>query len=829
MLIILLIYGLAWGLPAAICVYGSLALLGATTWILILPQIAFIAATGLLLRKFPDKLIMITSFYWLLAGIPSTYLLYAKETDYLDSLGYLFGLNGALNALISALAADMILSYTPIRRWLAPDRGQSGYAFNRIVLHLTLVATTVPFVIFILINGYQERSAALDRARNNLDMLASVVNRNLSAWTENNNHSLRLMGTLQLRKLKNDMQFNADNTPPASLVLIDSEGRAVSVIGMEPSLIGQAFNWRDGGKIEAWNETDSLWSPDILHTYSSERWRYAYLVRDTNVGNSKAVFLMPLSPFLEVTVKSFISYVQLLLLFVAVTMILTSLLNRLFFRSLTRLAKATTGLPDKISHDGSMEWPSSNISEVRLLTDNFRSVADKLAVIFRQLAQSEKRLFSLAYYDHLTDLPNRLSMKERLTKELESAALSGWNDCLSVLFIDLDRFKYINDTLGHIVGDDLLRLVSERLSREQSDHTFIARISGDEFVILLNHAEPDEAARTSERIIEQFGSPFLLQGHSLYVTPSIGIATSPHHGRDIDTLMKNADSAMYAAKENGGNGYAIYSEVLNSRLSKTMWLENNLHQALIDQEFELYYQMKVDGVTGDISGMEALVRWHHPERGLISPSEFIPVAEETGLIIPLGDWILQTACAQNVKWHKSGSPPLRIAVNLSARQFYNPRLVDAICDILADTGMPARYLELEITESYLLKNEAYVVEVLEKLRELGVYISIDDFGTGYSSLSQLKRFPVQAVKIDQFFIQGMDSDHSNDSIVKAVIQLAHSMDLKVIAEGVETAEVAGLLRLYGCDEFQGYLFGKPIPASSFEDCLAGRSISKPGR
>ncbi|MFC5467262.1 EAL domain-containing protein [Cohnella suwonensis] len=844
LLVVLLIYGLAWGLPAAVCIYGSLALLGETTWIQTLPQLAFIAVTGLLLRKFPDKLILIACFYWLLAGLPLDYLLYVHETDYQDGLGYLFGLNGALNSLISALAADMILSYSPIRRWLAPGRARSGYAFNRIVLHLTLVATTVPFFIFILINGYQAKDAVMDRARNNLDTQASIVNRDLTAWTETNYRSLRLMGALQLRKLQNDMRINAESMPPTKLVLLDSEGRAVSVVGTDAPLIGETFDWRIGGKVQVRNSTDSLWLPEARYPYSSEMWRYAYLVRESSVGNgNRAVFLMPFSPYMEEPVKSFISYIRLLLLFVAVTMMLTLLLNRLFFRSLTRLAEATTGIPDKVSLDGSLDWPTSDISEIRMLTENFRSVADNLAAIFRQtksannqlnlqkeqLALSEKRLFQLAYYDHLTGLPNRLSMKERLTKELEAAASSGWSACLSVLFIDLDRFKHVNDTLGHIVGDDLLCLVSERLSREQSDHTFIARISGDEFVILLNHADPDDAVRTSARIIEQFGSPFLLHGHSLYVTPSIGMATSPHHGRDIDTLMKNADSAMYAAKENGGKGFIVYSEALNGRISKSMWLENNLHQALIDNKFELYYQMKIDSVTGVIAGMEALVRWRHPERGFIPPSEFIPVAEETGLIIPLGDWILRTACEQNVKWHKAGHSPLRIAVNLSARQFHNPRLVETICDILAETGMPSRYLELEITEGYLLKNEDYVVGVLQHLRELGVYISIDDFGTGYSSLSQLKRFPVQAVKIDKSFIQGMDSDSSNDSIVKAVIQLAHSMNLKVVAEGVETTAEEGLLRRYGCDEFQGYLFGRPMPAAAFEACLAGMPIIEPGR
>ncbi|MBW5446141.1 EAL domain-containing protein [Cohnella sp. CFH 77786] len=844
LLIILLLYGMAWSLPAAICVYGALALIGADTWLHIWLPIAFIGVSGILLKRIPDKLIPFAILYWMLAGMPLSILLYAQETGYRDSLGLLFSLNESLTAILSAIAADMALSYIPVLRWLANDRKRSGFALSRIVLHLTLVATAVPFYFFIHISGYQNMQSVIDQARNDLEARIAVVDRNLSAWSESDYRSLRLNGILHRSELANDLRSQSDSKPPASLVMLDSYGRTVTVVGLDPSLVGKYYDWRVGGNVIARYDSIYLWVPAVSYRYPTEKWRYSYLVREAVVGSGKkAVFLLPYSPYLEQPVQSYASYIRLLLVFIAVTTMLTLLLNRLFLRSLTRLTEATTDIPDRIEQDGTLTWPQSGISEIRLLTDNFRSVADHLARNFRevlstnkqlnkqkeQLAISESRLQQLAYYDHLTGLPNRLSMKERLTKELEAAASSGWKTCLTVLFVDLDRFKQVNDTLGHLVGDELLCLVAERLSSELSEDSFLARISGDEFVILLRHADPEEATRTCERILEQFRSPFVLYGNTLYMTPSVGMATAPSQGTDIDTLMKNADSAMYAVKENGGKGFAAFSEALNERISQSMWLENNLHQALINQEFELHYQVKVKSASGDISGMEALVRWHHPERGLILPVEFIPVAEETGLIVPLGDWILRTACEQSVRWQKAGYPPYRVAVNLSSRQFHNPRLIETIKDILADTGMPASCLELEITESYLLSDEIRVVVVLQQLRELDVVISIDDFGTGYSSLSQLKRFPVQAIKIDKSFIQGIDSDRSNEKIVKAVIQLAHSMNLKVVAEGVETAAEKDLLRRYGCDELQGYLIGKPLPAASFEKLLDKLAVQRTGR
>jgi diguanylate cyclase (GGDEF)-like protein len=522
----------------------------------------------------------------------------------------------------------------------------------------------------------------------------------------------------------------------------------------------------------------------------------------------------------------------LLLIFTFVSILLTLLLAAMFFRNFDKLAAVTTGLSERISRSQPVDWPESNIYEINQLTYNFRVVTDKLGIIFQQitmandqllrqkdqLAASEERLHWLAYFDKLTGLPNRLQMKEKLEQLLAEAAPEK-DVRFAVIFMDLDRFKQVNDTLGHSAGDELLQHVASRLLQLRSDRNMIFRHGGDEFAIVAADAGEEEALQLIQRIDSIVSAPIHLVGVSFYMTMSIGISVYPLKGGDADTMLKYAESAMYVAKERGGNGSMFYMEEMNARLSEKTWVEYNLYLALERREFTLYYQLKVDGETGKPVGMEALVRWEHPERGIIPPNDFIPIAEETGFIIPLGDWILREACEQNRRWQQNGFPPLRMAVNLSARQFYNPKLVETVRSVLEEVGMEPQYLELEVTEGYLVNDPEYVVGLLRELTDMGIYVSIDDFGTGYSSLGQLQRYPVHAVKIDQSFVRDIDSNHSNESIVRAMIQLAHSMDLHVVAEGVETEEERRVLRMYGSDALQGYLFSKPVPAPMFEELL----------
>lgn len=440
------------------------------------------------------------------------------------------------------------------------------------------------------------------------------------------------------------------------------------------------------------------------------------------------------------------------------------------------------------------------------------------AEVRRQRLRAEEAAQHQAHYDLLTDLPNRTMFVDRLTLALAHA--NRYRKMLAILFVDLDRFKTIIDTLGHAVGDRLLRGVAERLRQCLDEGDTLARMGGDEFVVLLPQIHrADKAVRVAHQILEVLKPSFMFNGHELHITTSIGIALYPYDGEDTDTLLKNADTALYRAKEQGRNNYQLYTPAMNARAFERLALENSLRKALERQEFLLHYQPQLELKTGQIIGIEALLRWQHPDLGLVYPAEFIPLAEETGLIVPLGEWVLRTACAQNRTWRAAGLPPITMAVNLSARQFQHHDLVETIARILKETDLEPGGLEVEITESIAMQNADYTIVILKELKDMGIQISLDDFGTGYSSLSYLKKFPLDTLKIDQSFIRDLSSEANDAAIANAVIVLAHSLKLNVLAEGVETREQETFLKDKGCDRYQGYLFSNPLPAPVLETLL----------
>ena len=445
----------------------------------------------------------------------------------------------------------------------------------------------------------------------------------------------------------------------------------------------------------------------------------------------------------------------------------------------------------------------------------------KYACIMRDVTErkcAEERIHQLAHYDKLTGLPNRALFSQLLEQALAEAKYSKKQ--VAVLFIDLDRFKLINDSLSHDSGDAVLKQVARRLTEAQLKRNTIARFGGDEFVVLMRECEiPTDAAETAQRMLTAIAQPLLLEGQEYHLTASIGISAYPSDGENAQTILKNADIAMYRAKEHGKNNYQFYSAQMNLHSFERLVLERFLRHALEQDEFRVYYQPKIDLDSGCVTGMEALLRWVHPAMGMISPVKFIPLAEETGLIVPIGAWVLKAACEQNKRWADQGLPPLRVAVNLSARQFAQDDLHATILNVLEETGLPPELLELEITESVTMDNPEHAAALLRKLKALGIRLAIDDFGTGYSSLSYLKRFPIDNVKIDRSFIKDIPHDEDDVAITQAVIAMAHSLNLKVIAEGVESEEHVTFLREHGCEEAQGYLFGAPMSAEDFTELI----------
>ena len=465
---------------------------------------------------------------------------------------------------------------------------------------------------------------------------------------------------------------------------------------------------------------------------------------------------------------------------------------------------------------------STHYYEARIVVSGEEEV---LAIVrdVTERIRAEEQILRLAYYDSLTGLPNRLLFKDRLSQAMANAQRYGRK--VAVMFLDLDHFKRINDTLGHNFGDLLLQRVGDRLMTcvrstdsiarmvpEETKPT-VARMGGDEFILLLsNIKQVQHVAIVAQRILNGLSQPFMVGTQEIYTSVSIGITIYPIDSEDPETLLKYADTAVYQAKEKGRNNYQFYTGSMNVAAVERFTIENQLRRALARNEFQLYYQAQVDIRRRKVVGVEALVRWVHPEKGLVSPLSFIPLAEETGLIVPIGQWILRTACAQNQIWQKAGFAPVRMTVNISSVQFRGKNFVENVVRTLADIGLDPQHLELELTESAVMENVEATLATLHALKERGIQLAIDDFGTGYSSLSYLKRFPIHTLKIDRSFVKDLDRDPNAAAIGKSIIGLAHNLSLQVLAEGVETEQQMEFLQKCGCDHMQGYLFHMPEPA-----------------
>ena len=479
-----------------------------------------------------------------------------------------------------------------------------------------------------------------------------------------------------------------------------------------------------------------------------------------------------------------------------------------------------TRLPYRIDHrivrrDGAVRHVQEQ-AEYALASDGrpSRIIGTLLDVTERKAA--EERLAYLAHHDALTGLPNRTMLVERLEHSMAYAQRQERN--VAVLFLDLDRFKVINDTRGHAIGDGLLRQVAARLSKVVRATDTVARSGGDEFIIVVGDlGGPSDLIAVGKSILASFADPFFVEGEELFASPSIGIAVYPRDGADVVTLVKNADAALYQAKDSGRNNIQYFTSELMEAAARKMSLESEMRHGIDRGEFRIYYQPLVGLRTGSVVGFEALLRWHHPALGLILPNEFIPVAEDSGLIVQLGEWVLRTACEQQKAWERAGFGRRRVTVNISARQFQHRDLAAIVGRVVREVGVAPGTLELELTETLLMSDVAGSVAMLEQLRAMGVAISIDDFGTGYSSLGYLKNFPIDSLKIDRTFVREITSNRFDSAIAAAVVALARSLDMHVIAEGVENVQQLAQLRLLGCDEAQGFLFGEPAEP---KDCLS---------
>jgi len=491
-------------------------------------------------------------------------------------------------------------------------------------------------------------------------------------------------------------------------------------------------------------------------------------------------------------------------------------------KCMAEIEKATRG--EKVEPlEGRLKTDAGEVVDVEgTITCSFQNdEAGAVWVICRDISarkKAQEQLYFMAHHDQLTSLPNRLFFADRLS-QAQALAKREKHQC-GILYLDLDRFKIINDTLGHAVGDLLLQEVGKRLRSCVREVDTVARIGGDEFsIVLVNLNHIVDAEQVATKILKALAKPVQADEHELFITTSIGISIYPHHDDNPEGLLKKADAAMYQAKAQGRNNYQVYDHSMDQDAEKRMTLENGMRRAIEREEFRIFYQPKINSVSGEITALEALIRWEHPELGMLSPADFIALAEETGLIIPIGEWVMRRACQDNQRWQEEGLPKVRVAVNLSGYQLQAKNFVSTVATVLKETGLSGDCLEFEVTETVIMQNPDFAVSILTQLRDMGIHISIDDFGTGYSSLAHLKRFSVNTLKIDRTFVRDIEKNSTDAAITSAIISMGNSLDLKVIAEGVETEGQFDMLKEKHCDEMQGYLFSKPVPVEEVAELL----------
>lgn len=802
---------------------------GSIYTVLILFEILIV---GVLWKNKYRNLFVLDAFYWFVIGGPSAILLFYYNNKVISVEGLLLVSNMIINGLINVLLADLIISYIPIQR-IFGCKDKNCFDLNKMIFHLTIAAVLSPFLVYTFVDAWFSRASLKSDIFGIINSTNINITEKLETWEDNDFRKIRLKSPIYIKRFKTIVNGNPLSNS-VEVLLVDKESNVY--FASDEDEYGKVYNWKEGGHYTEVSKNVYEWHPEYKGIAADlSYWSRAFyiMVVPFDIVDIQLLIKVPLSDYTDNVWKTYLNKFIILLLFCFVSAVFSMMTSRLVSKDLSKLTRSSTGLPEKLKRQEIIQWPQTSISQINTLVSNFQVMSDNLMNLFneakimnnqllsqtKELELSRERMKRLAYNDTLTGLPNRLSFNSYL----ENLLSSNGEKCIALMFIDLNRFKQINDTLGHEYGDMLIKEVAKRLSRFLKENSFVARLGGDEFVVVLNNTDMKKAKRCAIYINKILAEPIYINQkgeiHELYVSGSVGISMYPYDAREKSTLMKYADLAMYAAKESGDNTFRFYSEISKSNMAEKLLLEQSLCKALERNEIVIYYQPKVNVQTKAITGMEALIRWKHPQMGMVSPGQFISLAEETGIINQIGEWVLIEACKQNKKWQDMGLPKMRISVNLSIRQFYGNNIVRLVSKALEISGLEPEWLELEITEGLLIKNTNYVISILQEVRDMGVYISIDDFGIGYSSFYRLKELPIQILKIDKNFITGISKEKTNSSIVKAIIELAHSMGIKVVAEGVETIEEFHTLSRLDCDEIQGFLFSKPLPTDEFEELI----------
>ncbi|MBS4175588.1 EAL domain-containing protein [Bacillus sp. FJAT-49736] len=784
-------------------------------------EVLFVGAFFFKGRK--AKMFYVDALFWVSVGIAG--LLFLNWSSLSGNALYFQVSKDMINGSFNVLLADMLLAYFPFYRMCRVNK--NNVSFHQFLSHITFISILVPFFLNIATNAWNVHDFTIENAENLARNSVNRVEKDIVLWNKDDIH--KLYDPVQISHLNETVMKNKEQE--YDLIITDNRQHVVAS-STDRIKADQIYDLQRNFYL---NEISDHLYEALPKGHSGVlpiiQWGGGYYVYMENIDDlsMKILIQFPILQYQEKIYRNFIDQLKYSMLFAVCIVVLVQVVSRIFMNNLKQLIIATTGLPQKIHHFEQIKWPQSYVSELRLLTLNLRKMADKIRELFREshdmneklteqtvkLKESEDRLHQLAFFDVLTGLPNRLHFQAHVRNEIKSNPTGK----IAVIFIDINQFKQINDTLGHDAGDALLQLVGTKLGRLQNDSIEIFRLSGDEFVVVQNVSDKG-LQNTIKQILHTFSHPFPIMGHMFYVSASVGVSMYPEDGEDLDTLVKCADIAMYISKENGGNKVQFFNETMRNKFQERLMIENALRNVVDNGGFELYYQPKT--CLDEVTSMEALLRWKDPKLGFVSPATFIPIAEEIGLIFQIDEWSLIEACKQNQRWQEEGLLKVPISVNISAIHFQQDSLIPLVKKALEISGMEPKYLKLEITESVFIKNPIQVAEVIYKLKKLGVLISIDDFGTGYSSMYQLLQLPFDEVKIDRQFVIDIHQDEKKALLVKSILDIAHGLQLNVVAEGVETTTERDLLMKMGCDEIQGYLFSPPVNKEAMRKFLAAK-------
>lgn len=846
LLIMLVLYGSHWAAIMALIIGLGFYFSGYGSFILLLIGLEMILV-GYMYERKRGFLLLWDSLFWFGIGAPLAAVLFCLQTNEYNAEALLQYFMFAMSGLLNALIADVVVTYMPWKR-LLPDLRTKPVYLNELLMHLSVAIVFIPFLLNMLIDS---RDMQQDIERDSLariELQTAQITDALLQMNRKQRQGLNLGSIMETGKLHDNLKLHSQNGL-LKLAAFNQKGQLVAssdevwfesnAVYMEDKVPNKSpvrmAAHHSQIRMDAYGVKSSfsrILPPDRNYDYGTRRWNDGYYVLEDKLTDhpiAKVVGFIPISYFLQTTIDVYLRKFLMLFMVCLLATGVSLAVSRLIVRSLRDLEEATAGMHHKLLKDKTVKWPCIRIGEIRLLAINFRAMSDRLTEVFKEMLRmneklldqtkmlelSEEKLQHIAYYDTLTQLPNRHYFTINVERALEDADNKA--SSLALMFIDIDRFKHINDSLGHNVGDMLLVQVAQRLSdclSKLSGRHLSSRYGGDEFIIMLEDSSREEVNAVAKRILQRLRESFLVQAHELFVSASIGVSLYPDNGYVYTDLLKQADTAMYAAKDGGGHSVVFYDELQPTLQPERMFMETRLYRALERRELLLHYQPIVDA-SGKVTAAEVLLRWLSGDEGFISPTQFIPVAEETGLIVPIGEWVLRSACMQYRMWADAGMPAFQLAVNVSLRQLLTNDFVATIDRIIRECEFNPSDLILEITEGYVNKSTEQVNEVLYNLKKRGIQIAIDDFGTGYSSLHRLKTLPAHVLKIDRSFVRHLFADKVNTAIVQAVIQMGDSMNLKVTAEGIETPQELEQLLTLGCRQFQGYYISPPLAANEF--------------